>query len=1253
MKKRITKILGVVLSLALLSSLAIVAAPVTAAPGLNTWGAITLPPVMENSDVDLIAVAADGTLFASVYKYSALGDDYIIYKSTDGGWKWKATEFTSDVEVTAIVCAPNWGENDTFYVGDDDGQVYRCTDAGDAEPVLLRQIVDSTTAPAGHVYDMDLWTDGGSIWIMVATEIDVLVMEDSLFAEWIDMDLTISFDTTPQHYSQNGNPHDDFDRAFVCRFAPDFDQSGLIWTILRDQQDDAWISATISPGQWGQVVNSVQVVSTDELRDEIDLDFADYYSSTSAPILFAALNFRYGPDGDDVYLIEGAFGMDASIATPLEFSLGAGVDPCSIEVSGEVIMVGDRWDADVWISRNGGDTFNQAIKPPTGTEKTQVLMAPGVFDPANGIAYAATQGRESAFSYTMDGGDTWNQTYFVDTEIDAVLDIAFLPMTASQPAVLLTDNTSAGDLGWPNAESVWRTGDITADSPTWERVYCTTHSDNWNDDFELVGYAMDSSVLMLSIDVDGDNKIIKSTDNGQKWSAWRTLPSAMGDINDWVIYDSATVFAACDGGFYGTTRFGPAKQRLTTEALASIALQPGFDPNDPENSTVIVGNDAMFDDGPDPDVYHGRIFVSTDGGNNWGDANAVATKTVDFCVLVAFDQLDPSVVYYSTTASEVGTAVIDGDELDDMAALEDSEEDTAVADSFTGLWVAPDNALYALGANTYPSTQHDLDADGSFVVADADPTAAGSIQVQQDVGFNPSGSITVAATDITTIFGTFINGEALLVIGSNLVFSTGSVSGTIQVQGNTSGASGQVAVSGAVTGPFWFEGATCSVTSSILNASLNVDTITVASADILDTFTDGEILNITAWSLAGITGGFVSGTITIQGATSSVTDTITITSEGAGGIFETGETINVVSDSLNADDVTSAGTATADAYLFRLLLGEDGNIWETEQLNGAMGLWGFSGSNFLLSVVDSSDTDLLPEKLYGLEDSLSGQVKGVTVSKIGEGEATVSWTAMTGAELYEIVYDSEDPVFTNKTSKKLEDLDDNEIYTVKVRVATDEDFQSRWSAGVSFTTLQTICQPDNVVPGQGMQNAPLLPSFVWEDTCGNAVSYEFQLSTDPAFGTLLVDITTENTAYTLTTELAYDTNHYWRVRAISDTGTKSSWCFSNFHTRMEEIPPVTVEPPPTPTIILPAPQVTVVPPDVDITLPAPQVTVVPPAITVDVPPVVTVTQQPVPTLELPEREDPGTPVYIWVIVGIGAVLTIAVIVLIIRTRRVV
>jgi hypothetical protein len=242
---------------------------------------------------------------------------------------------------------------------------------------------------------------------------------------------------------------------------------------------------------------------------------------------------------------------------------------------------------------------------------------------------------------------------------------------------------------------------------------------------------------------------------------------------------------------------------------------------------------------------------------------------------------------------------------------------------------------------------------------------------------------------------------------------------------------------------------------------------------------------------------------------------------------------------------------------------------------------------------------------------------------------------------------------------KLSNLDDNKTYQVKVRVSVGKKFHSRWSSTVSFTTVESIAMPENQVPYNGMQDAPILPSFVWS-AVPNAVSYEFQLSVEADFATRIIDTTIAApvTAYTCETELAYDTNHYWRVRAVSATGPKSLWCFSNFHTMLEPIeplPPVTIPPAPTPTIILPTPTVvppdiTVVPPPVEVTVVPPDVTVIPPAVTVEVPPPVTieVTEE---VVELVTEEI--TPVYIWIIVAIGAVLTIAVIVLIIRTRRVV
>jgi hypothetical protein len=772
---------------------------------------------------------------------------------------------------------------------------------------------------------------------------------------------------------------------------------------------------------------------------------------------------------------------------------------------------------------------------------------------------------------------------------------------------------------------------------------------------------MDGSVLMLFGRDGGDSVIQKSTDNGQTWTHWRTLPSGVGEIIDWVIYDGATVYAACENGFYGTTRFGPAKQRLSGANYASIALQPGFNPNDPDNSVVLIG-------GGDGGADDGQALVSDDAGNTWGTAATVGSGDV----FVAFDS--NGTPYFATSESTVKTATISGNKLTKIANVKDSGGDSVDADNISGIYIAPDNALYVMAADTSTgSTTYTYDAEGTVDLSGTNAWAEGNVTVEQDIGFNPTEIISINTIPDNSILWTiadgapFVNNELLDVVGTSFEVVSGAptdLDGWMQVQGVTSGATGTVEdVQQALTGPFWFVGATCSVIDHLIIARVNEATIALTDEDISGVFMDGETLNIIDCDLLGNATGGVTGSITVQGATSLEEDSIAIDIATDLG-FDLDEVVMCSSSTIDAEATGTAGSSTTNEALLRLLLDEPepvdelGNVWEIKPISDATCLWGSNSFNTLWTVVSNYE-------LWALEDSLSGPVQGVTVSSIGETKAIVSWAAVVGGEdasgddndiTYQIVVlnGGEDVLTTTKTSMMLTGLLDNTDYTVHVRVApqTDSVYSSRWSDAATFTTVEAIQQPTNLVPENGMQDAPLLPSFVWTEV-SNAVEYEFQLSTDPAFGSLIVDTTTENTAYTCQTELAYDTNHYWRVRAVSATGTKSTWCFSNFHTRVEAIPPVTVEPPPTPTINLPAPQVTVIPPDVNVTLPPPQVTVVPPDVTVDVPPVVTVTQQPQPTLVLPEPEPEGTPVYIWVIVAIGAILTIAVIVLIIRTRRVV
>jgi len=130
--------------------------------------------------------------------------------------------------------------------------------------------------------------------------------------------------------------------------------------------------------------------------------------------------------------------------------------------------------------------------------------------------------------------------------------------------------------------------------------------------------------------------------------------------------------------------------------------------------------------------------------------------------------------------------------------------------------------------------------------------------------------------------------------------------------------------------------------------------------------------------------------------------------------------------------------------------------------------------------------------------------------------------------------------------------------------------------------------------------------------------YQFQLSDDPAFGTTLADEQVAETGIMPAVTLNRGTTYFWRVRTIAPI--EGGWStVANFLVAMEApapAPPVVIE--------------TVPPPVIEI----------PPA-------------QPAPIIEIPPAPAPEkiAPAYIWAIIIIGAVLVIAVIVLIVRTRR--
>jgi len=179
-----------------------------------------------------------------------------------------------------------------------------------------------------------------------------------------------------------------------------------------------------------------------------------------------------------------------------------------------------------------------------------------------------------------------------------------------------------------------------------------------------------------------------------------------------------------------------------------------------------------------------------------------------------------------------------------------------------------------------------------------------------------------------------------------------------------------------------------------------------------------------------------------------------------------------------------------------------------------------------------------------------------------------------------------------------------------------------------------LAAPEIAAPTSGDDDVSLTPTFAWSSVA-DADGYFFELADNANFVLPLVKLDGDVgrlivSAYAYVGELPYSSAYYWRVKAVSGTVEfgdllESDWVSAVFITKaepVEPLPPVVVEEAP----VLP-----------DITITQPDIIIESPDIIVPLPAVV---------------ETPITPSWIYVIIGVGAVLVIALLVLIVRTRRV-
>jgi len=313
-----------------------------------------------------------------------------------------------------------------------------------------------------------------------------------------------------------------------------------------------------------------------------------------------------------------------------------------------------------------------------------------------------------------------------------------------------------------------------------------------------------------------------------------------------------------------------------------------------------------------------------------------------------------------------------------------------------------------------------------------------------------------------------------------------------------------------------------------------------------------------------------------------------------------------------------------------------------------------SGSNVLI-LIENVGTD----KLLNFTDTLTGAAPDLvtpndTISS-ASGAISFDWLDVTGAKSYwaqvSVRDDFKDapaaapanlqftaPV-TNATGITADSgataIREGATYYWRVRVQTP--VIGPWSEARTIITQITtvsnapaISSPSEGGTGPGGYNAPLKPLFQWA-ALKWATGYEFQLATDPTFaeGTVLVDKTGASALGTTTvfqpaTALDYSSTYYWRVKGLG-TSTTTDWSpvtgFSTMAEPVEAAPPVVIEQAQAPIINIPASE----PATVEFQIPD----------------------------ELLNPQAQAAPAYIWAVIIIGAVLVIAVGILIVKTRRVV
>jgi len=576
MKKKFSKILGVGLTVALLSSLILIAAPVSA--GTLGWTAFSPVPSETNQVLEPSSNVTDFGMDADGDTIYAAGGSNLLYKSTDGGVTWSTIDFwtKSSENVTDLVAvAPDDG--DIVAVADTTlDQVWISTDGGTTWGTLGNPAEGGVNAT--DIRDIAMSAESAGIHYIAVGGIDSSGESGNVSNMWhynVGAAAPVWTATKDLGGFQTGNV------TAAVEFSPNFPSDQVLTAVSTNETDvvlqlfdfnrDKWNADAVFADYPALIVTDSDNAITDLTSASIGLDPEYLGSDDAMRISFIGLTVA------TTTALSGIYRMDD--ATTKALKDGTTVDVHSITYDGSIVVAGRYSTNAAWycldpLATSPTVSGTSTLKRPGGTQRVVVAWM-------GGDVVAGTSGPESAFAISRNDAKSFNDISLIDTTL------------ASMTDVVVSADGSITYLATGNGTTTAR-GSVWSYAEAWERVLSSQNYANF-----IIRVAPDDPEVVYVAVEDGET-IYYSGDAGQ--TRWQTRTSRY-PVQDLAVETDggvAYVLIETDGKVSKSTNSG-----FTWGTSKSSKLNDGYTIASLGEDKVLVGS------------QDGYVSYSTDGHDSF------------------------------------------------------------------------------------------------------------------------------------------------------------------------------------------------------------------------------------------------------------------------------------------------------------------------------------------------------------------------------------------------------------------------------------------------------------------------------------------------------------------------------------------------------------------------------------------------------------------------------------------------------------